>query len=91
MKKRYQINKERAVQQFNKAAQKAQEEIQIALPLPEVMALMSQGLMNLALFAFTKLAEGMMNWEVNALAGPRIRRNQNVRMCVGGSSLAIAL
>ena len=71
MKKRYQINKERAVQQFNKAAQKAQEEIQIALPLPEVMALISQGLMNLALFAFTKLAEGMMNWEVNALAGPK--------------------
>jgi len=71
VKKRYQINKERAVQQFNKAAQRAQHEIQIALPLPEVMALISQGLMHLALFAFTKLAEGMMGWEVAERVGQK--------------------
>jgi putative transposase len=71
VKRTYQIDKERARQQFNAAAKKTEHEIQIALPLPEVMALISQGLMNVALFAFTKLAEGMMSWEVQERVGAK--------------------
>jgi hypothetical protein len=44
VKRTYQINKERALQKFNAAAKKAQQEIQFALPLAEVMPLIGQGL-----------------------------------------------
>lgn len=71
MKKRYQIDKQRAAQQFSKQASATEEQIQFALPLPEVLSLVQQGLMSLALAAFTKLAEEMMEWEVNTLAGPK--------------------
>ena len=67
MKQPYQIHKERAFQRFQAAAQKSQQEIQFALPLPEVVALIGRGLMHLAVLAFTKLAEQMMSWEVNEL------------------------
>jgi transposase-like protein len=73
VKKRYQINKERALQQFKAAAQKSQQEIQLVLPLPEVMTMVSRGLMNIALAMLIKLAEGMMNWEVEELVGPKNR------------------
>lgn len=75
MKKRYHINKQRAAQQFRKQAGATDEQIQFALPLPEVLALVQQGLMNLALAAFTKLAEEMMRWEATALAGPKNQAN----------------
>jgi len=48
----------------------------MALPLPEVMALISQGLMNLALFAFGKLAEEMMSWKVAELVGQKYQAQQ---------------
>lgn len=73
MKTRYQIDKKRAVQQFRKQASESADNIQLALPLPEVLALAQEGLMNLALAAFTKLAEQLMHWEVDELAGPRNR------------------
>ena len=82
MKKRYQIDKQRAAQQFRKQAGASDENIQLALPLPEVLALAQKGLMNLALAAFTKLAEEMMHWEVGRLAGPKNRADaerDNVR------------
>jgi len=71
MKKRYQIDKQRAAQQFRKQAGASQQQIQFALPLPEILALIQRGLMNLALVAFTQLAEEMMRWEVHTLAGPK--------------------
>jgi transposase-like protein len=71
MKKRYQIDKQRATQQFRDKAGASEEQLQLALPLPEVLQLMQQGLMNLALAAFTKLAEGLMRWEVDQVAGPK--------------------
>ena len=77
MKKRYQIDKQRAAQQFRKQAGASNENIQLALPLPEVLALAQKGLMNLALAAFTKLAEEMMHWEVNGLAGPKNQADPN--------------
>ena len=83
MKRTYQIDKQRAKQQFRKDAIGATEEkIQFALPLPEVLALVQRGLMTLALAAFTKLAEEMMQWEVAGLVGPKNQANnsrQNMR------------
>lgn len=71
MKKQYQIDKQRAMQQFRKKAAASGEQIQFALPLPEVLGLAQQGLMHLAMAAFTKLAEEMMQWEVTSLTGPK--------------------
>ena len=72
MKRTYQIDKQRARQQFRKdAAGATEEKIQLALPLPEVLALVQRGLMTLALAAFSKLAEEMMQWEVAGLVGPK--------------------
>jgi putative transposase len=82
MKKRYQIDKQRAAQQFLKEADASNENIQFALPLPEVLAMAQKGLMSLALSAFTKLAEEMMDWEVGKLVGPKSQANagrENVR------------
>jgi transposase-like protein len=71
MKKTYQIDKQRATQEFRKAAGASQEQLQFALPLPEVLRLAQQGLMGLALAAFIQLAEGMMRWEVDQVVGPK--------------------
>jgi putative transposase len=75
LKRRYQIDKQQAAQQFRRRASASDENIQLALPLPEVLALAQKGLMSLALAAFTKLAEGLMHWEVAELAGPKNRAN----------------
>ena len=76
MKKTYQIEKQRATQEFRKAAGASQEQLQLALPLPEVLQLVQRGLMNLALAVFTKLAEEMMRWEVDQLVGPKNKANE---------------
>jgi putative transposase len=82
LKKRYQIDKQRAAQQFRKAAGATEEQIQLALPLPEVLMLVQRGLMSLALAAFTKLAEAVMQWEVTGLVGEKNQASssrENVR------------
>lgn len=80
MKKRYQINKQRALQEFKAAAQKSQQEIQVALPLPEVVTMIGRGLMSIALTMLIKLAEGMMDWEVAELVGPKNQAQTNRQM-----------
>lgn len=71
MKKTYQIAKKRARDRFRQDAGNPEAQIQFAVPLPEVLKLVQEGLMNLALAAFTKLAEEMMRWEVGKLVGPQ--------------------
>jgi putative transposase len=71
VKKTYQIDKKRATDRFRKQAEDPEAQIQFALPLPEVLHLVQDGLMGLALAAFTKLAEEMMRWEVGTLVGPK--------------------
>lgn len=73
MKRTYQIQKERAVRDFRRRADEAETPIQFALPLAEVLKLAQQGLMSLALAAFTQLAEELMQWEVCSLVGPKNR------------------
>lgn len=71
MKKTYQIEKKRATDRFRREAGESGDQIQFALPLPEVLELAQTGLMQLALAAFTKVTEQMMQWEVTSLAGPK--------------------
>ncbi|MBK5290812.1 MAG: hypothetical protein JJE04_03835 [Acidobacteriia bacterium] len=53
MKKTYKIQKRRAAPQFERQADSVCTPIQFALPLSEVVSLAQQGLMKLALAAFT--------------------------------------
>ena len=76
MKKQYQIDRERAVQKFRSAANASEEAIQLALPMKEEAALVQQGLMQLALATFTQVAEQMMCWEVDQIAGPKRKTNR---------------
>jgi putative transposase len=75
MKKQYQIDKQRAVQQFRKIAQENDRVIQLVIPLKEVLDLVQRGLMSLALRTFTQVAEEVMDHEVTALVGPRNQAN----------------
>ena len=75
MKKQYQIDRERAVQKFRSAASASEDAIQLALPIKEAAELVQQGLMQLALATFTQVAEQMMRWEVDQVAGLRQKTN----------------
>lgn len=80
MKRTYQIDKQRALQQFRKAAAQSNEKIQLVFPLAEVLRLVQQGLMKLALEAFTLLSEEMMKCEVSFLAGPKSKADASRTM-----------
>ena len=93
MKKTYQIDKQRALREFESSACNATKPIQFALPIPEVIRLAQQGLMSLALAAFTQVAEHLMQWEVEGLVGGRnesqperdkMRWGQQTGYCVVG-------
>lgn len=71
MKKPYQIDREKAVQKFRSAASMSSDAIQLALPMKEAAALIQQGLLQLAVATFTQVAEQMMRWEVDQIAGPK--------------------
>jgi len=75
MKKQYQIDKQRAVQQFRRIAEQDDRAVQLVIPLKEVLDLVQRGLMNLALRTFTQVAEEVMDHEVTALVGPRNQAN----------------
>src|SRR6266852_4724995 len=89
MKKRYQIDKQRAVEKFRQLARRDDQPIQLVIPLKEVIDLIQRGLMNLAMTAFSKLAEEVMDCEVTALVGPKNQANHkrsNVRWGSGPRS-----
>lgn len=73
MKKTYQIDKQRAALKFREQAGASQEQLQLVLPLPEVVSLVQCGLMHLALATFTQVAEELMRWEVATRVGPKNR------------------
>jgi transposase-like protein len=75
MKKQYQIDKQRAVQQFRRIAEQDDRTVQLVIPLKEVLDLVQRGLMQLALRTFTQVAEATMGQEVTALVGPRNQAN----------------
>jgi hypothetical protein len=71
LKKPYQIEKQSALRQFRCNAGGSSAPIQFALPLSEVVKLAQQGLMSLALAAFTQVAEHLMSWDVEELVGAK--------------------
>ena len=73
MKRTYQIEKQRALEKFRKAAGESNEKIQLVFPLAQVLALVQNGLMQLAVEAFTMLSQEMMKCEVGLLVGPKNR------------------
>jgi len=100
MKKRYQIDKQRAVQKFRQLADMADQSIQLVIPLKEVIELIQRGLMHLAMSAFTLVAEQTMDMEVRAIVGPKNQANaERVNMrwgseagycVVGGQKIPLA-
>ena len=85
MKKRYQIDKQRAIQQFRRLAAAGDESVQLVIPLKEVVDLVQRGVMKLALRAFTEVAEGLMEGEVTALVGPKNCSDANRELFRWGS------
>jgi len=71
MKKRSQIEQQRAVQQFRRLATEQNPTIQMVLPLAEIVSLLQQGVGNLLREAGLALMHLVMEEEVESLAGKR--------------------
>ncbi len=76
MKKRHQIDRERAVQKFQKQAQHSEETLQLALPLKQVAAALEDGVGHLMRQAGLELMQLIMEEEVRQLAGERYQRRE---------------
>jgi transposase-like protein len=85
VKRRYQIDKQSALRRFRNAAAASEEKIQLVFPLAQVLGLVQQGLMKLALEAFTMLSEQMMKCEADLLAGPKNKADPGRSMMRWGS------
>ena len=71
MKKRYQIEQQRAVQQFRRLATEENPNIQMVLPMADIVALLQQGVGHLLRQAGLELMNLVMDEEVKSLAGER--------------------
>src|ERR1700726_442969 len=71
MKKRYQIDQQRAVQQFRRPPTKRNPSIQMVLPLAEIVGLLQQGVGHLPRQAGLALMHLLMDKEVKVLASER--------------------
>ena len=71
MKKRYQIEQQRAVQQFRRLAAEENSSVQMVLPLAEIVGMLQQGVGHLLREAGLALMSLVMDEEVRHLAGER--------------------
>ena len=71
MKKRYQIDQQRAVQQFRKLAVEQNPNVQMILPMADIVGLLQQGVGHLLRQAGLELMHLVMEEEVKSLAGER--------------------
>ncbi len=69
MKKRYQIEQQRAVQQFRRLATGQNPNVQMILPMTDIVGLLQQGVGHLRRQAGLELMNLVMNEEVRHLAG----------------------
>ncbi len=76
MKKQYQIEKERAVQQFRRMATENNTAIQMVLPLADIIGMVQQGVGNLLREAGLALMHLVMEEEVRQLAGERNQQHE---------------
>ena len=76
MKRRYQIDREKAVRRFQDKAEQGDHEIQLHLPLKQIAAALQEGVGRLMRQAGLELMQLVMEDEVRQLAGERCRRRQ---------------
>src|SRR3954452_3609456 len=79
MKKRYQIDQQRAVQQFRRLATEQNPNIQMILPLADIVGLLQEGVGNLLREAGLALMQTVMEEEVRHLAGERHQQHERRR------------
>src|SRR5882762_9145737 len=79
MKKQYQIDKQRAVQQFRRIATEQNPNIQMILPLADIVGLLQEGVGNLLRHAGLELMHLVMDEEVKSLAGERHQQHEQRR------------
>jgi len=79
MKRQYQIEQQRAVQQFRRLATEQNPNIQMVLPLAEIVGLLQQGVGNLLRQAGLTLMHLVMDEEVKSLAGERHEQHEDRR------------
>lgn len=76
MKRRYQIEQQRAVQQFRRLASEQNPKIQMILPLAEIIGLLQEGVGNLLRETGLALMQVVMEEEVKHLAGERHEQHE---------------
>ena len=79
MKKRYQIEQQRAVQQFRRLATEQNPNIQMILPMADIVGLLQEGVGNLLRHAGLELMHLVMDEEVKSLAGERHQQHEERR------------
>ena len=79
MKRQYQIEQQRAVQQFRRLASEQNPNIQMILPLAEIIGLLQEGVGNLLRETGLALMQVVMEEEVKHLAGERHEQHQGRR------------
>lgn len=76
MKKRYQIDREKAVRRFQQQAEQEDREVQLHLPLKQIAAALQEGVGTLMRQAGLELMQLIMEDEVRQLAGERYQLRQ---------------
>jgi putative transposase len=79
MKRRYQIDRQRAVQQFRQLAQEENPNLQMIFPMAEVVSLLQEGVGHLLREAGLALMNLVMEEEVRHLAGERHQQHRERR------------
>jgi hypothetical protein len=79
MKRRYQIDQQRAVQQFRRLATEQNPNIQMILPMADIVGLLQEGVGNLLRHAGLELMHLVMDEEVKSLAGERHQQHEQRR------------
>jgi transposase-like protein len=79
MKRRYQIEQQRAVQQFRRIATEHNPNIQMILPLADIVGMLREGVGNLLRQAGLELMHLVMDEEVKSLAGERHQQHEGRR------------
>ncbi len=79
MKRQYQIEQQRAVQQFRRLATEENPDIQMILPMADIVGLLQQGVGHLLRQAGLELMNLVKDEEVRALAGERHQQHEGRR------------
>jgi len=79
MKRQYQIEQQRAVQQFRRIATEQNPDIQMILPLADIVGMLQQGVGNLLRETGLALMQAVMEEEVRHLAGERHQQHEGRR------------